>query len=113
MSNGPINAQHRLFREELVRILDILGSETEVRAIILTGAGKLFPAGALGAPQPAAPMSIGRRLNDVLMGYANPAGEDNRNVAHGHCPAPTLRRLSLQKAQSHRTLLQQDQTLQT
>jgi len=46
MSNAPVNAQDRLFREELVRILDILGAAIEVRAIVLTGAGKLFSAGA-------------------------------------------------------------------
>jgi len=46
MSNAPVNAQDRLFREELVRILDILGAAIEVRAIVLTGARKLFSAGA-------------------------------------------------------------------
>lgn len=42
----PVNAQDRLLREEFVRTLDILGAEHEVRAIVLTGEGKTFSAGA-------------------------------------------------------------------
>jgi enoyl-CoA hydratase len=42
----PVNAQDRRFREECVRIFDVLGAETEVRAIVLTGDGKAFSAGA-------------------------------------------------------------------
>lgn len=42
----PVNAQDRAFREECVRIFDVLGAEPEVRAIVLTGDGKTFSAGA-------------------------------------------------------------------
>lgn len=42
----PVNAQDRRFREEQVRIFDILGAEVDVRAIVLTGDGKTFSAGA-------------------------------------------------------------------
>ncbi|MCP5144418.1 MAG: enoyl-CoA hydratase/isomerase family protein [Gammaproteobacteria bacterium] len=42
----PVNAQDRRFREEFVRILDILGAEADVRVIILTAQGKVFSAGA-------------------------------------------------------------------
>ncbi len=43
---APVNAQDRRFREEFVRLLDILGAEIDVRVIVLTGAGKAFSAGA-------------------------------------------------------------------
>lgn len=42
----PVNAQDRAFREELVRIFEILSEIEHVRAIILTGEGKIFSAGA-------------------------------------------------------------------
>lgn len=42
----PVNAQDRRFREEQVRIFDVLGAEGDVRAIVLTGDGKTFSAGA-------------------------------------------------------------------
>jgi enoyl-CoA hydratase/carnithine racemase len=42
----PVNAQDRLFREEFVRTLDVLGAAVDVRVIILTGEGKYFSAGA-------------------------------------------------------------------
>jgi enoyl-CoA hydratase len=42
----PVNAQGQQFREEIIRIFDVLGLETEVRAIVLTGEGKVFSAGA-------------------------------------------------------------------
>ena len=46
ISAPPVNAQDRLFREECVQIFDILGAEPDVRAIVLTGDGKTFSAGA-------------------------------------------------------------------
>lgn len=46
MDAPPVNAQNRLFREEFVRTFDILGAADEVRAIVLTGEGKIFSAGA-------------------------------------------------------------------
>ncbi len=42
----PVNAQNRQFRDEIIRIFDTLHDTAEVRAIILTGAGKTFSAGA-------------------------------------------------------------------
>lgn len=42
----PVNAQDRRFREEQVRVFDVLGAESSVRAIVLTGDGKTFSAGA-------------------------------------------------------------------
>jgi enoyl-CoA hydratase len=42
----PVNAQDRRFREEIVRIFDLLHDSAEVRAIVLTGAGRAFSAGA-------------------------------------------------------------------
>lgn len=42
----PVNAQDRRFREECVRIFDVLGAETDVRAIVLAAEGRTFSAGA-------------------------------------------------------------------
>ncbi|MGD9811572.1 MAG: enoyl-CoA hydratase/isomerase family protein [Sphingobium sp.] len=42
----PVNAQNRQFREELIHVLEVLGENVDVRAIILTGEGKTFSAGA-------------------------------------------------------------------
>ncbi|NOW48062.1 enoyl-CoA hydratase/carnithine racemase [Novosphingobium sp. SG751A] len=46
MTNLPVNAQDRRFREEQIRLFAVLGQEPDVRAIVLTGAGKTFSAGA-------------------------------------------------------------------
>jgi enoyl-CoA hydratase len=42
----PVNAQNCQFREEIIRIFDVLGLAPEVRAIVLTGDGRTFSAGA-------------------------------------------------------------------
>jgi enoyl-CoA hydratase len=46
IATPPVNAQNRAFREEIIRIFDVLGLSREVRAIVLTGEGKAFSAGA-------------------------------------------------------------------
>ncbi|MBR0663819.1 enoyl-CoA hydratase/isomerase family protein [Roseomonas hellenica] len=46
MRRPPVNAQNRRFREEIIRIFDTLHDLPDVRAIILTGEGRAFSAGA-------------------------------------------------------------------
>lgn len=46
MRRPPVNAQNRRFREEIIRIFDTLHDTPEVRAVILTGEGRAFSAGA-------------------------------------------------------------------
>lgn len=46
LNRAPVNAQNRRFREEIVAIFDELHDRSDVRAIVLTGTGKTFSAGA-------------------------------------------------------------------
>jgi enoyl-CoA hydratase len=46
MDAPPVNAQSREFVEELIAVFDELNETAAVRSIILTGAGKVFSAGA-------------------------------------------------------------------
>jgi enoyl-CoA hydratase len=46
LSRPPVNAQNRRFREEIISIFDALSDRADVRAIVLTGEGKTFSAGA-------------------------------------------------------------------
>jgi enoyl-CoA hydratase len=46
MDRPPVNAINRVFREELLAIFDELSDRDDVRAIVLTGAGRTFCAGA-------------------------------------------------------------------
>lgn len=46
INRPPVNAQNNLFRKELVNVVDALGDQSDVRAIIITGEGKAFSAGA-------------------------------------------------------------------
>ncbi|MBL4720572.1 MAG: enoyl-CoA hydratase/isomerase family protein [Alphaproteobacteria bacterium] len=46
MNRPPVNAQNRAFRDEIIEIFDILSDSDDVRAVILTGGGKVFSAGA-------------------------------------------------------------------
>lgn len=46
IARPPVNAQNNAFREELIAVVDQLGDRADVRAIIITGEGKAFSAGA-------------------------------------------------------------------
>ncbi len=46
INRPPVNAQNGRFREEIIRIFDMLHDTPEVLAVVLTGAGRVFSAGA-------------------------------------------------------------------
>src|SRR5436189_1681176 len=46
LARPPVNAQNRRFREEIIALFDSLSDRAEVRAVVLTGEGKTFSAGA-------------------------------------------------------------------
>ncbi len=46
MCRAPVNAQNARFREELMAIFDALHDRDDVRAVVLTGEGRTFSAGA-------------------------------------------------------------------
>ncbi len=46
MDNPPVNAQDQRFHEAMMATFDRLSDEDEVRVVVLTGAGKVFSAGA-------------------------------------------------------------------
>jgi enoyl-CoA hydratase len=46
LDRPPVNAQDRSLRQELIRTFDALGDREDVRAVILTGSGEIFSAGA-------------------------------------------------------------------
>jgi enoyl-CoA hydratase len=46
LDRPPVNAMNRAMREEIVRVFDELHDRDDVRAVVLTGAGKAFCAGA-------------------------------------------------------------------
>ena len=45
LARPPVNAQNRRFREEIIAIFDLLSDRADVRAVVLTGEGKVFSAG--------------------------------------------------------------------
>jgi enoyl-CoA hydratase len=59
LDRPPVNAQNRAFREELITIFDSLSDRPDVRAVVLTGAGKTFSAGADLKERPALSGEIG------------------------------------------------------
>src|SRR3954447_26902188 len=46
LARSPVNAQNRRLREEIITIFDMLSDRADVRAVVLTGDGKTFSAGA-------------------------------------------------------------------
>ena len=79
----PVNAQGTRFRQEIVRIFDVLGLARDVRAIVLTGEGKAFSAGA--------DLSERSAIADAPDGYAR----HNRLVRAAfdvvmECPKPVI-----------------------
>lgn len=46
LAREPVNAMNRRMREELIEAASVLGGDPSVRAIVLTGLGKMFCAGA-------------------------------------------------------------------
>jgi enoyl-CoA hydratase/carnithine racemase len=46
MANPPVNAQNRPFHEDMMLAFDVLNDRDDVRAVVLTGEGKCFSAGA-------------------------------------------------------------------
>lgn len=46
INRPPVNAQNNKLRDEMQGVIDSLGDRTDVRAIVLTGEGKAFSAGA-------------------------------------------------------------------
>ena len=59
LSRPPVNAQNRRFREEIISIFDALSDRTDVRAVVLTGEGKTFSAGADLKERPGLSQEIG------------------------------------------------------
>jgi enoyl-CoA hydratase len=46
IARPPVNAQNRRFREEIIALFDTLSDHSDIRAVVLTGEGKTFSAGA-------------------------------------------------------------------
>jgi hypothetical protein len=46
MDNPPVNAQNAQFNLEMAHVFDMLSDRSDVRVAVLTGAGKVFSAGA-------------------------------------------------------------------
>ena len=59
LSRPPVNAQNRRFREEIISIFDALSDRPDVRAVVLTGEGKTFSAGADLKERPGLSQEIG------------------------------------------------------
>jgi enoyl-CoA hydratase len=59
LARPPVNAQNRRFREEIIAMFDALSDRSDVRAVVLTGEGKTFSAGADLKERPALGDAIG------------------------------------------------------
>ncbi len=46
MDHPPVNAQNALFHKEMMQVFDAISDRDDVRVAVLTGAGKIFSAGA-------------------------------------------------------------------
>ena len=72
MDNPPVNAQDRRFHEQMMAVFDALSDRDDVRVAVLTGAGKVFSAGAdikqrAGAePTPGAGWQHNRRVRECF-----------------------------------------------
>jgi enoyl-CoA hydratase/carnithine racemase len=71
MDRPPVNAQNGAFREEITRVFDTLHEAEAVRAVVLTGAGRVFSAGAdlRDRPDPAAAGAFPRHSRAVRAGF--------------------------------------------
>ncbi len=71
IDRAPVNAQNGAFREEIIRVFDELHDREDVRAIVLTGAGKTFSAGAdlKDRPDRSAPGAFPRHNRLVRAGF--------------------------------------------
>jgi enoyl-CoA hydratase len=70
LARPPVNAQNRRFREEITAIFDALSDRADVRAVVVTGDGKTFSAGADLKERPGLSDEIGAypRHNRVVRG---------------------------------------------
>jgi enoyl-CoA hydratase len=59
LARPPVNAQNRRFREEMIAAFDALSDRADVRAVVLTGEGKTFSAGADLKERPSLSEEIG------------------------------------------------------
>ena len=66
LARPPVNAQNRRFREEIIAVFDTLSDSPEVRAVVLTGEGKTFSAGADLKERPSQEVGAYPRHNRIV-----------------------------------------------
>lgn len=72
MDRPPVNAQDRQFHQEMMLVFDALSDDDRVRAVVLTGAGRIFSAGAdiksraAQAPEPGDAWQHNRRARECF-----------------------------------------------